>query len=221
MLSAPGAADAPGAIGDKDAGVTLVEMLVGMGLMLIVATLATNFLISSTAQTTRVTDQGLLGSSVRSAMNQIVATLRVADSPTAAAGATTNRFITITSTELTFYSNISPTDRSGTATRTAPSEVDYTLAGGKLTESVYAPSNSAAPATYPTTPTSKSVLLTGVTNTTPFVYCSDATDPSTTCTPTTATGSVALVQVTLTISGLTGSAPQTLQSGVAISGALS
>jgi type II secretory pathway component PulJ len=211
----------------RDAGVTLVELMVGMTLMTVVGAVALNFFVGTTAQANRVGEQSLVSGSARAAMTQIAKTLQVADSSSVNSGYATNRFVTTSPTEVKLYSNISPTDRSGTAIRTAPTEVDFSLVSGTLWESTYAPTGSATPASYPTSPTSRNVLITGVTNqqlspvVPVFTYCSDATDPSVTCTATTNAASVAMVQVTITVQGLKGTAPQTVQTGIAITGAVS
>jgi type II secretory pathway pseudopilin PulG len=211
----------------NDAGMTLVELVVGMTLMTIVGAIALNFFVGTTAQANRVSEQSAVGGSARTAMTQIAKTLQVADTMTANSGYSNGRFAQApTSTELAFYSNISPAGRSGTAIRSAPSEVDFKLTAGQLVESVYAPLSSTAPqstgtSNYPSTPTTKITLVTGITNSAVFTYCSDATDPATTCTATTDPTAIAMVQVTITVQGLNNTNPQTVQSGIAIPGQVS
>lgn len=192
----------------SDAGVTLIELVVGMTLMSIVGAIALNFFLGTTTQSNRVAEQSLVGASARAAMTQIAQTLQVADSPTAA-GSSVGRFVTITPTDLAFYSNISASSRAATASRTVPSEVEFTLTNGTLWESI-TPAGTNQP--------SKNVLVSGVSNTAVFSYCSDATDPSVSCTTTANAASVAMVQVTITVQGLRGTTPQTVQSGIAIDG---
>ena len=209
---------------NSDDGVTLIELVVGMTLMTIVGAIALNFFVGTTAQANRVTEQSLVGNTARAAMTQLAKTLQLADTPNANAGYAAGRFVTITANELTFYSNVSATGRSGTSIRTAPTKVDFTLTNGTLWESMYLPQGTTAPATYPSNPTSRNALVTGVVNTPAqplFTYCSDATDPSTTCTATSDLTAVSLVQATIVVQGLKGTASQTVQSGIAVAGQVS
>ncbi|WP_375488674.1 type II secretion system protein J [uncultured Jatrophihabitans sp.] len=204
-----------------DAGMTLVEVIVGMTLLSVVGAVAVSFFIGTEAQANRVTEQSLVGATARTAVAQVTKLLQVADTPTASPGDATNRFVNMTATDVTFYANIAATNRSGTALRGAPTKVDIQLTNGTLFQYLYAPQGSIAPATYPTTATSKTALVSGVTNSTVFTYCSDATDPSSSCTVTTNAASVSLVQITLTVQGARGTNAQVVQSGVAITGAVS
>ena len=172
-------------------------------------------------------------------MNQVATVLRLADTPTARPGYSTSRFLYPTNpttgkpatqlspTEIVFFANISSSDRSGTAVRTPPTMFDIKLASGVLTEYQYAPSSTSYGTSYdwttnyPSSPTTTTVLLSNVSNTNVFTYCSAATDQSRSCTAATTPDAVALVQVTLTVTALRGNAAQTVQSAVAITGAVS
>jgi hypothetical protein len=107
--------------------------------------------------------------------------------------------------------------------------VSISATGGKLVQKLYWPKSATIPAdyttNYATTPSSTSVLLATLGNTDIFTYCTSETDPATTCTtPTagsTAGETVASVAIKLVMPGLNGETSQTLQSTVAITGAVS
>ncbi|WP_375480909.1 type II secretion system protein J [uncultured Jatrophihabitans sp.] len=224
-----------------DAGMTLVELVVGMTLMSIVGAIAMTFFVGMSTQTARVGAQTQDAAAARTALNQISTVLRLADTPTARPGYSTSRFQVpsgqnqLTGSEIVFFANIgngqTPSRATDTANATAvripPTKVDIKLVNGTLTEYTYAPLSLSYgtgydwTTNYPSTPTTTSVLLSGVANSTVFAYCSDATDIAQTCTSTTAPDSVAVVQVTLTTTPLRGNAAQTVQSSVAITGAVS
>jgi prepilin-type N-terminal cleavage/methylation domain-containing protein len=219
-----------------DAGMTLMELVVGMTLLVIVSAVALNFFVGTTAQANRVTAQNVNVANARSAMNQVVSLLRLADTPTSTPGYPAARFSTpFSATDFTFYSNVNTDRSSAAAVRTPPAKIELTLSGGTLTEFLTRPTNAytSYPADYNdpgagdgysanySGAATKTVLLSGLVNTTPFTFCSSATDPSTSCTVTTNAASVALVQITFVYAGKPGQLPQTLQSAVAITGAVS
>ena len=203
---------------------SLIEVAVGMTLLSVVGAVAINFFVGTQAQANRVTEESLVGATARTAVAQVAKVLQVADTPTADAGASTNRFVTLGPSQVTFYANVSSTNRSGSALRNAPTKVDLTVRNGTLFESLYAPQGTSAPASYPTNPTSRTALVSGLQNTASspvFTYCSSATDPSTSCSATSDSASVSYVKVVLIVQGARGTSAQTVQTGVAITGAVS
>jgi type II secretory pathway pseudopilin PulG len=218
----------------RDAGMTLTELLVGMGLMTIIGGMCVSFFAAMLTQTSRTTDASFTTANARTAMRTITTALQLADTPTSQPGYSTDRFVTITATSVTFYSNVTdnrPAPASGSAppNRTAPAEVVVQVTGGELLESTYEPvtPTSACPApggyqaNYSCSHVSTVVLLSKLGNSDVFTYCTDATDPSVSCTPATTGASVAAVGVKLVIPGLSGETAQTMQSTVSITGALS
>jgi hypothetical protein len=193
--------------------------------MSIVGAMATTFFIGMNKQTSVTGDAGFATANGRTAMTTIAAELRLADTPTAQAGYPTGRFATTTAATTTFYANLSTAARTGSASRTAPAKVVISATGGQLVQYVYWPKSATVPTdyttNYTTTPSSTTVLVTNLTNTDVFTYCTTATDPEVSCTATTDGGSVASVGIKLVIGGRRGEATQTLQSTIAITGAVS
>jgi type II secretory pathway pseudopilin PulG len=208
-----------------DGGMTLIELMVGMGLMTIIGAMGVNFIVSATSQASRTLDASFATANGRTAMTTVVSELRLADTPTAQAGYPTGRFQTMTAGSIVFYANLATTARAGSASRNPPAMVSISATGGKLVQKVYWPKSTTVPAdyttNYATTPSSTNVLLNTLGNTDVFTYCTTATDPATTCTPTTVGESVASVGIKLVMPGLNGETTQTLQSTVAITGAVS
>jgi Tfp pilus assembly protein PilW len=209
----------------RDAGVTLTELMVGMGLMTIIGIMGVNFVVSASSQTSRTLDASFATANGRTAMSTIVSELRLADTPTAQAGYPTGRFQTMAPGSIVFYANLATTARTGSATRNPPAMVSISATGGKLVQKLYWPKSATIPSdyttNYATTPSSTNVLLNTLGNVDVFTYCTTATDPATTCTSTTVGESVASVGIKLVMPGLTGETTQTLQSTVAITGAVS
>jgi Tfp pilus assembly protein PilW len=207
----------------SDRGATLVELLVGMGLMTIIGGLSVSFFVSASRQSSRTADATLATAQGRVAMTGITAALQLADSPTDQAGYPTARFQTITAATLVFYSNTNA-NRSGSTSRSAPAKISLAATGGKLVEKLYLPV-AAFPTDYTTnyssTPTSTRILVNKLANTDVFTYCTAATDPATTCTAATDPATISTVGVKLVLPGLAGQTMQTLQSTVAITGAVS
>jgi type II secretory pathway pseudopilin PulG len=221
-----------------DAGMTLAELLVGMGLLLIVATLTTTFFVGQSKQTGRTIDASFATAGGRTTLTQIASALRLADTPTAEPGYPTGRFLTASPTQLVFFSNIAP-NRSGSSERTPPTKIDIHISGSSLVEQDYAPIHvyttypqnydSTYTANYPTTPTVTNVLLSSLTNTSSvFTFCAPPTTSSTCpALPTDAHGAVvaaslgdvAAVTTTLVLPDPAGKNPQTFQTTVSITGA--
>lgn len=208
----------------SDAGMTLVELLVGMTILSIAADLSMGFFVGTSQQNQRSVDSSVTVANARVAVEAVSSTVQFADTPTNQAGYATARFPNMpTATSLTFYANLTG-NRSGSASRTAPSKVSFTVTNGQLVEQVYAPLN-ANPTdytqNYSSTPTTQRDLLDGITNTTVFTYCTDRTDPATTCTTATTTDSIAAVGVSILVPSVrTGDQSTTLQSMTAITGAV-
>ncbi|SHH61716.1 hypothetical protein SAMN05443575_4201 [Jatrophihabitans endophyticus] len=215
---------------DRDAGMSLIELMVGMGLATLVGALALVFFVGSTSQADRVSAQSLDASDVRVAADRIAAELRTADTPSARPGFAAGRFDTLTASRLVFYSNIDSTSRAGTAGRTPPTKLDIYVENGALKEKRYAPTTKYTdnyPSSYnyannyPTNPTSTSVLLPTLGSSSVFSYCTIDTDPTVKCTPAATATSIAAVNITLSVPAKSGNAAQTLKTTVAITGATS
>jgi hypothetical protein len=215
---------------------TLAELLVGMGLLLTVATLTTLYFVSQNTQTTRTLNASFATSGARTALTTIATELRLADTPTAEPGYPTGRFVTASPTQVVFYSNVS-VNRTSSTVRTPPTKIDIHVSGTKLIEQDYRPLhayttyptnydstyNLATDGNYPNTPSVTTVLVPRLSNTsTVFTYCASPT-ASAACPAITATdlGTVASVGVLLTVLDQTGNNPQSLQTTVAITGAFS
>jgi Tfp pilus assembly protein PilW len=223
-----------------DAGMTLAELMVGMGLLLIVSTLATMFFVSQNTQTSRTLNASFTTSTGRTALARIATELRLADTPTAEPGYSAGRFQTATPTHVTFFSNVM-VNRSGTQSRTPPVKIDIQVSGTKLIEQDYRPLHSYTtyPANYdtnyasnyPTTPSTVSVLVSNLpTNSSVFSFCGQPTS-STAC-PAVADsrtgvvasanlGLIASVSIAFTVPDTAGGNSQTVQTTVAITGAFS
>jgi hypothetical protein len=196
-----------------------------MGLMTVLGALTLNYFVSSNLTATRTTDASLTTAQARTAMTAVNTLLRLADSPTAQAGYSTNRFDQITASQTTFYSNVN-TNRAGSTARSAPDKIVLTASGTKLTEKLYAPKSATVPAdytqNYAATPTTTRVLVDNLASTSVFSYCAVFTSDASTCTTPAATGdSVAAVTVSISISGLRGETTQYFTSTIGITGALS
>jgi Tfp pilus assembly protein FimT len=203
---------------------TLTELVVGMSLLSIVSGLSVAFFVGIMQQSSNISHQDLNAASARTALDQITGLLRVADSPTSQPGYATGRFTTISSTSVVFYSNVSP-NRQSTAARTAPAKVQISVVSGQLVEYLWWPLSATPPSdyttNYATNPSTTTVLLTSITNSDVFTYYATPADASTAPLQTTSPTSVASVTVKLAIGALRGENVQSVQSTVAITGALS
>jgi Tfp pilus assembly protein PilW len=207
-----------------DEGITMMELVVAMSLMSIVGAMALTFFVGSTRATTRTSDDSTTTANGRTTLAIMAQALRLADTPTANAGYATARFTTITANSVVFYSNINA-DRTGSTSRSAPTKVAFTASGTALTEQTWAPLTqypSSYTTNYAATPTSSTVLLTDLAATSVFSYYTSTLNATTgTFTTATTTTSVASVAMSLTLTGLTGEANQTVTSTVGITGAFS
>jgi hypothetical protein len=198
---------------------------VGMSLMTIVGAVGLSFFLGMNSASSRTTNASFTTASARVAMSSIAGALRLADTPTAQAGYPTGRFETVTASSIVFYSNLSSATRTGATSRSAPAKIAISVISGQLVEKIYWPKSPTIPATYSTnynaTPTTTTVLVDKLGNTSVFTYCTAATDPAVSCTATSSGDSVASVGITLVLPGLNGETSQTLQSTVAVTGAVS
>jgi type II secretory pathway pseudopilin PulG len=205
---------------------SLTELLVSMTLMIIVGTIAVSFFVSSSKSASRASDASLATAQARTAMGAVTTLIRLADTPTAQAGFSTNRFENgFTAAQVTFYSNAN-NNRPGSGSRGAPDKVVLTATSTQLIEKLYPPKSATVPADYTqnynSTPATTRVLVDGLGSTSVFTYCAVYDPVTTACaTPATTGATVAGVTVTLTVTGLRGDTTQTLTSTVGVTGALS
>ncbi len=211
------------AVRRSDSGMTLIELLVGAGLMVIIGGMSAMFFVSAGRQTNRTANESFATAQARVAITAVTTALQVADTPTNQAGYAIGRFATTTPSTLVFYTNTNA-NRVGSDARSAPTMISFAAAGGQLVEQVYAP---IAPypsdytTNYPATPTTSRVIVSKLGNTDVFTYCTGQTDPASSCTAATDPTTIASVGVKLVLTGLPGETAQTLQSTIAITGAVS
>jgi len=120
---------------ERDAGITLIELVVAMTLATIVATLATMLFVTSSNVNAKTTDANVASSSARAALDSWASLISLADSPTIyynnsgvpqpgntsqapAAGSSSYRFVKVSATELTFWADID--NRLGSAASPCP-----------------------------------------------------------------------------------------------------
>lgn len=208
---------------NRDAGVSLLELMVSIGLMAVAGAMAIPFFVTGTKLTSTTSDASIATANVRAVLSSVVGLLQLADTPSANAGYSTDRFQTITPSSVSFYTNANG-NRSGSTSRSAPLKVVLTASGVKLTQYLYrpiSPNPTDYTTNYPTTPTSTVVLLSNLGGTSVFTYCSALVDTNGNCVPATTGGSVAYVTVTFVVTGFPGEKPQTLTSTVGVTGATS
>lgn len=115
----------------KDAGITLMELVVAMSLSSLIGAMALSAFIVMHDATGTTIDRDIATAGARNVVEQWTALLQLADSPTAA-GATADRITSISPTEMVFYADID--NRSGSAARSCPTLLDLSLSGGELIE---------------------------------------------------------------------------------------
>jgi Tfp pilus assembly protein PilV len=140
-----------------DAGVTLIEVVVAMGLSTILGTATLLFFVSANNSAASSLDRTIAGAQARSAVQAWTSYLRVSDGP--AAGNPSHRFEWITATSTLFYADLN--NRSGAAAATAPRMVwlRYDAANSDLVEEQFTKGSSA----YNTTPSVCRIVATNVT----------------------------------------------------------
>lgn len=116
-----------------DAGVTLTELVVSMGLFTIVGVLTLGLMININTSTASTTDRTISSSSARNAILAWTAYLRVADGTTA--GSRTNRIEWLTAKDMLFYADLNNRSIDTPGTTSAPTMVWLRLdTAGNLVE---------------------------------------------------------------------------------------
>lgn len=136
----------------RDAGVTLIDLVVGMVLAMIVGALTLSFFISMNRASNDTVDSNVTTASARNVVEAWTRLLSLADSPKTA-GDSVGRLEQITPTSVVFYANMNNNRSTATGLRTAPTKVSLSLENGDLVERDYAPLSQVAPSTYPSVPT--------------------------------------------------------------------
>lgn len=131
-----------------DAGISLIELVVGMTLMTIIAAVTTVFFVKFQSASDRTTDLNVGSASARNALESWIRMLTLADTPTASPGVASGRFQQITPTSIVFYANSNSNRATADGARTAPLKVALSLENRQLVQRVYAPDSPAAPSTY-------------------------------------------------------------------------
>ncbi len=149
--------------GHGDAGLSLMELIVTGVLMSVVMSMALTFFVQFNHSNSALADENVSTAAARNVLQQWAATLRLADSPDTP-GSPNGRIVEITPTEIKFYADLGNRDLCSTgscSSASKPTEVDYSLnSDHQLVESYY--HYNPATGTYPSAPTSTSVVATGV-----------------------------------------------------------
>lgn len=152
--------------GGADAGFSLIELVVTGTLMVLVMAMALSFFVQFNHQNSAVTDESVATATARTVLQEWAATLRLADSPDTP-GSPNGRIVMLTPTEIQFYADLGNRDLcpGGTCSDTAkPTEVDFALnSDNQLVQSYYV--YDTVTGSYPSTPTTTSVVANGVTAT--------------------------------------------------------
>lgn len=205
----------------REAGLTLAELVVTMSLMTIVGTMSLYFVVGMNQQSDRTRATSVAVSDSRTALAAFTQAVQFADSPTVQPGSATGRFESIAANRIVFYSN--GVNRTGTAVRTAPNKVVFTMAGGSFVQQVFVP-KVASPADYTTnyntTPTVSRTLVATVRSTSTFTFCSSAADAAGNCVTTTSPTAVAAVGLSLVVPGPAGQPDQSYAVTATITGSL-
>lgn len=130
----------------SDAGITLMELVVSMGLMTLLSSMAVVFFVTMNTASTRTIDSNVSTSSARNTLESWVAELRLADSHVTA-GSSAGRFDIVKPTEVLFYANIN--NRSCTTCAAPLTRIDLSIQGSTLVEKDYVYDGSG----YPASPT--------------------------------------------------------------------
>lgn len=142
-----------------DAGMSLIELIVAMGLAVVVMALSMNFFVGALQHSDAATTDSINTASARIALDSWSSLIRVADSAVSP-GTSDGRIESISPTDLVFYANLG--NRTGTDTVQAPTKVWLSMAGGELLERRFTADNPAAdpvrtPYTYSTFPDAPAV----------------------------------------------------------------
>ena len=135
------------AIRQDDAGVSLTELIVAMVLMTICGTMTLLFFVNMNSASNTTVASNLASAQARTALQSWTTLLNLADSPDSA-GSPTDRFIEITPTSATFYTNVDDNRANNGSARTAPQKVELSLEGGQLVERDYNASTGALSRTH-------------------------------------------------------------------------
>lgn len=141
----------------QDAGVSLIEIVVAMGMSTILGAAALLFFTAANNSAASSLDRSISSAQARGALQAWTAYLRVSDGPTA--GVPGHRFEWITTTSTVFYADLG--NRSGATAATAPRMVwlRYDAAKSQLVEEQFVKGASS----YATTPTVCRIVATDVT----------------------------------------------------------
>jgi type II secretory pathway pseudopilin PulG len=104
-----------------EAGMTLTEVLVAMGLSMVIGAMTLGLFLSIGDTTTRATDRTTTSASARNAIQAWTAYLRVADGTTA--GSRTNRVEWLTANDMLFYSDLNNRSLDSVATTSPPTMI--------------------------------------------------------------------------------------------------
>lgn len=153
-----------------DAGVTLIEVVVAMGLSTILGTAALLFFTAANDSAASSLDRSVSSAQARTALQSWTSYLRVSDGP--AAGNPSHRFEWITPTSTLFYADLG--NRSGATVAGAPRMVwlRYDATTSQLVEEQFTKTGSS----YSATPTVCRILATNVTGLTFSGYTSSVGD---------------------------------------------
>jgi len=121
----------------RDNGVTLAELVVGMGLSTLVGALTLTLVLNIDSSSGATTDRTINSSSARNAIQAWTAYLRVADGTTA--GSRTNRIEWLSANDMLFYADLYNRTMSQVGTTGAPTMIWLRLdAAGSLVEEQFA-----------------------------------------------------------------------------------
>lgn len=214
----------------RDAGITLIELLVTMVLMGVVGSMCITFFVAASKTTGRTGSETLMAARARVAMSSMTQLLQLADSPTIP-GRFADRIETISPTQITFYTNANE-NRAGSAERTAPLKVQLAFTPvtqttpAQLVQTTWQPLSptGVGDVNYPQAATSTLILLgddgTQLGTGGGFTYCTGDTPTAAGCTATTDPSKVVTVGVTLVVTGSNRST-QTFTSTTALIGSIS
>lgn len=179
----------------SESGFTVPELLVTMVLLGILSTAFAMTIASTVTHSAVITNESVIQTQARVALNQIVKDLREA---TLSSATDTSPFVTVSGamspTSVTFYapdSTYSAADPTSYHLR----EIAYQLSGGSLQRSSVTSSNTGGPPWTMPALGSYTTLLTGVRNSTVFQYYDGSQPPALTTDP----AAVRTVVVTVTI----------------------
>ena len=117
-----------------DAGVTLVELLVGMTLSVIIGAMTLSLFVNASDATRATTDKSIDVAQARNVLQSWTSYLAVADGPSY--GTTSHRFEWITDSDALFYADLG--NRASTDSVGAPTVVWLRLTGRRLIEEQFA-----------------------------------------------------------------------------------